>query len=211
MRNLSGLATLTLVSALAVACFSAPASAALQKRSFYQNSSASCHGATLADEENLQRTEQSLRNISAFDVTVVCSLQTDLFAQITPNNETVDYVAIWAKRSASAPALKSRGRRSVAQSRGRAPANNGVIDPNDSLSCTMRTSYADDPDGQTISRSVNALPVSPSTSQAVLEWIPAEMVPAQTKILAPVNLNCILHPHVELNDWIVVFTVDVGA
>ena len=188
MRNLSNFAILTAVSALAVAYFPAAASAAEQSRSFYQNASASCHGSSPADESRLQRTEQRMRNISGADATVVCSLQTDPLAVMSASYGTVDYVAIWGKRS-------------VALSRKESPTDNSA------LTCTLVTSYADDIDSQIITQTFTPLPLAaPGGGQGVLDWIPQ----AGEKFLAPVNVSCILHPQVELNDWIVVYTVDVG-
>lgn len=195
MRNLTRLAKLTLVSALAVAYFPAPASAAQQVRSFYQNSSASCHGVGPADESRLERTEQSLKNTSAVDAVVVCSLSTDALAVASADDGTVDYVAIWAKRSAS-PLARFRGHRIV-----------GLAN-SDSLTCTMLTSYSDDPATQSITKTVTNLPVStPGGGQAFITWVPEA---PQTKFRSPVNLRCIVAPNVELNDWLVLYTVDVG-
>lgn len=186
MNHFDRFATLVVFSAVAASFSSATVFAAQQSRSFYQNSSGNCHGATQTDEAKLQRTEQRLKNISTEDADVVCSFSTDAFAVSGP-----EYVAIWAKTS-SAPAK---------------PAERGIGAPagGNSLTCTLVTSYADDPFSQSITQTVNNLPVAaPGGGQAYIEWFPAGL-------LSPVNLRCTVQPNVELNDWLIVYQVNVGS
>ena len=197
MRHLNSIAILTLVSAVGAACLPTSASAADQLRSFYQNAAASCHGSTSSDESILRRTEQRMMNTSTSDeATVVCSLVTDALAESSTDLGTVDYVGVWAKRSAP-PAATLRGKSGEAQT--------DVVQMN----CILVTSFADDDLTESFPESIT-LPaaVGPHASQAIVQWIPSAY--GKTKLLGPVNVSCVLPPQTELNDWMVVYTVNVG-
>ena len=88
-----------------------------------------------------------------------------------------------------------------------------LLDPrppgNDWLSCTLVTSYADDGGTQRLTKTITGLPVATlNGAQGVIEWFPADH--GRVKFLAPINLSCIVPPGVEMNDWLVVYQVDVG-
>jgi hypothetical protein len=197
MRNFNRLAKLFVVSALAVTCLPTLASAATQTRSFYQNASASCAGSSPLDEDKLERTPQRLKNISGADADVVCSLATDIFAVPDAIYGVVSYVAMWAKISAPGPVVPLKKKPLGA------PASTD-------FTCILVTGFAGDPDGETLVNSYNngvdpGLPAN--GNQGYVEFIAA----SPAKFRAPVNLNCILHPGIEMNDWIVIYDVEVGA
>ena len=164
--------------------YSAPSLAATTYRSFYQNSGGNCHGITNTHDNRLRRYEQSLRNTSGTNATVVCNLGSDWLAQGLPDQSggpidgQVEYVVIWAKNlSAGTPRA---------------------------MTCTMNDGYVEEPGSS--SYTVNIPTLATGTAQSPIEWIPS----AGKRFLAPINITCVLPPNTELNDWFVVYEVDVG-
>ncbi len=167
--------------AVSGALFSAPATAAEQSRSFYQNAGANCHGISNVNDNRLVRTEQSLQNnTTTLELDVVCNMMTDGYATFTPDFGTVTGVYLWARRIA-------------------------IRGDNTEMTCTMTTSFAGDPYTESFTQTITL--AGNTTDQAYFAWFP----PEGARFLAPINIRCLLPRKTELNDWLVEYVEDVGS
>lgn len=185
------LLTALAVSLAAAVAAPAPSHAAEVTRSVYQNAGAACHGEDNISEAMLERTPQRLRNKSdSLTATIICNLPTDLNAYYESGNYgQVTYVVLWAKRFVDLGNL------------------------NDTLSCTLTTSFADDPGTQTETHSnnptTNPLPFAGTNNQLALTWDPVDAYGSGNAYYTPVNLMCALPPKAELNDFYAAWRVTV--
>ena len=189
MHALNGFAKFALTGTLVVACgllYSAPATAANAYRSFYQNSGSNCRGVTISEELKLRRFPQSLRNTSSYQsAVVVCNLTTD-----------------WI--SVGSPAQGGGGLEGNVNYVALWAKNINAGTPR-TMKCTMQDGYSNEP-GST-EYSLTHGPLATGSSQTPFEWT----ADAGKSFLAPINITCTLPPNTELNDWFVVYQVDVGA
>lgn len=176
MSSSNGLTKTTALGALALACglmYTAPAAAQTATRSYYQNAGGSCHGVDSNNDGKLLRNGSRLKNINdTVSADVVCNLMTDAFADAISGG-VVTGSWLWVRRS------EIRG-------------------DNTSITCTMTTSYAGDPNGTGTTQTV-VLPVG--LGQGVISFQPDP----GTRFLAPVNIRCKLPPKTELNDWLLTY------
>lgn len=164
---------------VAIGCVAAaPVGAATtQTHSVYQNSGAVCHGEDNVSDGMLIRTEQRLRNKSKrYTAYIICNLPADLWADYDgASSGQITNVTVWAKRY----------------------VNMGTT--NDTVTCTLVTSFADDSASESKTKSGGPLPVAPTASQTYLQWLPADN--SGVAFLEPANLNCALPPQAELDDF----------
>lgn len=176
MSSSSGLTKFLALAATSLACWlmlASPASAQTFTRSYYQNAGGSCHGIDQNNESKLLRNGGRLKNVNdTVSADVVCNLMTDAFADAISGG-VVTGAWLWIRRSE-------------------------IRSDNTAITCTMTTSYAGDPNGLGVTKTV-ALPSG--LSQGVVSFIPT----TGTRFLAPVNIRCKLPPKSELNDWLVTY------
>lgn len=176
MSSSSDLTKFLALGAASLACwlmFASPASAQTSTRSYYQNAGGTCHGVDQNNESKLLRNGARLKNVSdTVSADVVCNLMTDAFADATGGG-VVTGAYLWVRRS------EIRG-------------------DNTAITCTMSTSYAGDPNGVGVTKTVT-LPAG--YSQGVVNFTPT----SGTRYLAPVNIRCKLPPKTELNDWLLTY------
>lgn len=176
MSSSNCLTKTTVLGALALACglmYTAPATAQTATRSYYQNAGGSCHGVDQNNDSKLLRNGSRLKNINdTVSADVVCNLITDAFADAISGG-VVTGSWLWVRRS------EIRG-------------------DNTAITCTMTTSYAGDPNGTGVTKTVN---LPNGLSQGVVSFVPDP----GTRFLAPVNIRCKLPPKTELNDWLLTY------
>ena len=189
MLTLPHFAKIAAPAMLAAACAlaAAPATAVNKYRSFYQNTGSNCRGATVNDDIRMQRFPQSLRNVHASQsATVICNLTSD-------------------RNSVRLPSVSGgpiQGNLAYVAVWAKDSATSG---PTKTMSCTLRDGYVDEPGSADYPQTKSNL--ARGTAQTPFQWTP----PTGTRYLAPVNVICLVPPGVELNDWQVVYEVDVGA
>lgn len=179
IRNMQWTMAGALVAVLGGGLAAAPASAATETHSIYQNSGAVCHGEDNVSDGMLIRTEQRLRNKSKrYTAYIICNLPADQWADSGGSNYgQITNVIVWAKRY----------------------VNMGAT--NQTLTCTLVSSFADDPSSEQSTKTSGTLPLAPAASQAYLQWLPADN--GGNPFLEPANLNCALPPQSELDDFYV--------
>ena len=188
MHAHNGFTKFAMTGALVAVCtllYSTPASAVNKFRSFYQNTGSNCRGATVVDDIKMQRFSQSLRNTSSSPATVVCNFTSDRISVRLPSEGggIIDGNVAYVAVWAKDAATSG---------------------PTKTMSCTMRDGYVDEPGS--LNYPNGPLTLARGTAQTPFQWTPT----SGKRFLAPINVTCTLPPNTELNDWYVVYEVDVG-
>lgn len=171
---------------LALACgamVSLPATAAKVWRSFYQNTGSICRGIDSTNDAKLTRTANRLINDTDDEVTVICNLMTDAYADYDANYGVVAYVGIWARTASGAEK---------------------------SMSCDMTDGFFNQGGVAATHTPSGGNPqiLGAGGGQTLFEWIPD----TNTLFLSPVNVWCKIPARSELNDALTDHSYsDVGA